>query len=42
MEKALSLQDFRKMFKTVEECLNYLMEMKWGGFKCNKCGFQII
>ena len=39
MQKVLTIMDFRKQFKTEEDCLNYLVEIKWGaGFKCIKCG----
>src|ERR1035437_5953072 len=41
MQKALSIKDFRKKFKTEEDCLNYLVETKWGdGYKCVKCGCE--
>lgn len=39
MSEALSINKFRNLFKTNEDCLNYLIEKKWGnGYKCHKCG----
>ena len=39
MQKALSIKDFRKKFKTEEDCVSYLVEAKWGdGYQCVKCG----
>lgn len=38
MQKLLTIMDFRKQFKSEEDCLKYLVENKWGaGFKCIKC-----
>lgn len=38
MTNTLSVQEFRNRFKTEEDCLNYLIEIKWGkGYKCIKC-----
>jgi transposase-like protein len=35
----ISIQEFRKRFKTNDDCYNFLIEQKWGnGFKCIKCG----
>lgn len=39
MTEALTIQEFRKRFKTEEDCINYLIDVKWGnGYKCKKCG----
>ena len=39
MFKGLSIYDFRKAFKTEEDCLDYLFKKKWSnGFVCKKCG----
>lgn len=39
MEGLVTIMDFRKQFKSEEDCLKYLIEIKWGaGFKCIKCG----
>ena len=36
--KSLSLFDFQGQFKTAEDCLIYLSNIKWGkGFICRKC-----
>ena len=36
--KSLSLFDFQEQFKTAEDCLIYLSNIKWGkGFICRKC-----
>jgi transposase-like protein/predicted nucleic-acid-binding Zn-ribbon protein len=41
MKKALSISEFRNKFRTEEDCLNYLLEVKWGnGYKCIKCGCE--
>ena len=38
MQKALTIQNFRKQFSTEEDCINYLIELKWGkGYKCIRC-----
>lgn len=38
MQKALTIQSFRKQFSTEEDCINYLIELKWGkGYKCIRC-----
>jgi transposase-like protein len=38
MTEALTIQEFRKRFKTEEDCINYLIDVKWGkGYKCKKC-----
>lgn len=38
MLKGLTIEDFRKRFQNEEDCLNYLIEKKWGnGFTCVKC-----
>ena len=35
----IGIIDFRKQFKTEEDCLKYLVQIKWGnGYKCIKCG----
>jgi len=35
----IGIIDFRKQFKTEEDCLKYLVDIKWGnGYKCIKCG----
>lgn len=37
--KSLSLFEFQGQFKSEEDCLIYLSELKWkNGFKCRKCG----
>lgn len=37
--KSLSLFEFQDRFKTSEDCLIYLSNLKWkGGFVCKKCG----
>lgn len=39
MFKGVSAVDFRKQFKTEDDCLKYLVDLKWSnGFKCVKCG----
>jgi transposase-like protein len=39
MKLGMTIADFRKQFKTDEDCLNYLVEQKWGkGYNCIKCG----
>ena len=39
MRTSMSIIYFRKQFKTEEDCINYLIEQKWGiGYKCIKCG----
>lgn len=39
MQKALSIKEFRTKYKTEDDCLNFLVEKKWGeGYKCIKCG----
>lgn len=41
MKKTLSIKDFRAKFKTEQDCLNYLLETKWGeGYQCIKCGCE--
>jgi transposase-like protein/predicted nucleic-acid-binding Zn-ribbon protein len=38
MTKGLTIVEFRKRFQTEADCLNYLIELKWGnGFACVKC-----
>ena len=38
MQKALSMNQFREKFQTEEDCLKYLIEIKWGsGYKCHRC-----
>ena len=37
--KSLSLFEFQEQFKSSEDCLRYLSEIKWkSGFICRKCG----
>jgi len=37
--KSLSLFEFQERFGTKEDCLRYLVELKWGdGYRCSKCG----
>lgn len=37
--KSLSLFEFQERFGTREDCLDYLVELKWGdGYRCKKCG----
>lgn len=39
MLEGLTLKEFKSRFKTNDDCLAYLVELKWGlGFKCSKCG----
>jgi hypothetical protein len=39
----IGIIDFRKQFKTEEDCLKYLVQIKWGnGYKCIKCGHKVI
>ncbi len=38
MFKGISIYDFRKQFTTEDDCLQYLVDIKWGnGSKCSKC-----
>lgn len=38
MVNNLTIQDFRTRFETEEDCLNYLIEIKWGkGYQCIRC-----
>ena len=38
MFTGITTQQFREQFKTEEDCLKYLMDLKWGnGYKCPKC-----
>lgn len=38
MKKGLTIEGFRSLYKSEEDCLNYLIELKWGkGYKCIKC-----
>lgn len=38
MNKGLTIKRFRNRFTTEEDCLNYLIEIKWGqGYQCIKC-----
>jgi DNA-directed RNA polymerase subunit RPC12/RpoP len=40
MFKSKDFLSFQQQFKTTEDCLKYLEELKWnGGYKCNRCGF---
>lgn len=37
MFKGIGIHDFRKQFKTEEDWLKYLVDLKWGnGFKCGQ------
>lgn len=39
MFSGLSLSQFRDRFRSEEDCLKYLIELKWGnGYECPKCG----
>lgn len=41
MFKAITIQEFRKKFSTNADCMNYLVELKWGnGYTCRRCGHQ--
>ena len=34
----LTIQQFRERFQTNEDCLKFLIEVKWGGgYQCPKC-----
>jgi len=38
MFKGISICEFRKYFQTEEDCLRYLVEIKWSvGYSCKKC-----
>lgn len=38
---SLSIFEFKERFKTKEDCLSYLSDIKWrDGFKCKKCGHE--
>ena len=38
MLQGLKLKEFKLRFKTNDDCLEYLVEIKWGaGFKCSRC-----
>lgn len=38
MQNILTITDFRNRFKTEEDCLNYLIDIKWRqDYKCVKC-----
>ncbi len=38
-QKAMTFEEFRKIFPDEEACLQYLNELKWkDGFACRKCG----
>ena len=38
MFQGMNIIDFGKRFQTNADCLEYLMDIKWGeGFKCCKC-----
>ncbi len=35
----ISPEQFEKMFQTEEDCIRFLIELKWGrGFRCRRCG----
>jgi hypothetical protein len=39
MFTGMNIIEFGKRFQTNADCLQYLMDIKWGeGFKCDKCG----
>ena len=39
MFKGMNIIEFVKRFQTNADCLQYLMDVKWGtGFTCCKCG----
>ncbi|MEJ7680298.1 MAG: IS1595 family transposase [Segetibacter sp.] len=41
MFTGISILDFRRQFKTEDDCLKYLVDIKWGnGYKCVKCGHK--
>ena len=41
MLKGLTIVEFRERFKTEADCLNHLIELKWGnGYKCLKCNCE--
>lgn len=41
MQKAMTISEYRERFRAEEDCINYLMELKWGnGYKCRKCGCE--
>jgi len=40
MFEGITIQEFRERFQTEDDCLNYLMEIKWGeGYNCPKCDY---
>jgi transposase-like protein len=39
MQGTLTIHEFRNRFKTEEDCVNYLIDLKWGkGYNCKRCG----
>ena len=39
--KSLSLFEFQERFSSAEDCILYLVDLKWGkGFRCKKCGHR--
>lgn len=41
MQKLLDYTEFKKIFSTIEQCYEYLIELKWGnGFSCIRCGSE--
>jgi transposase-like protein len=39
MLTGISLKEFKSTFKTNEDCMQYLVDLKWqDGYKCSKCG----
>ena len=38
MFEGITLKEFKSRFKTNDDCMEYLVELKWGsGYKCSKC-----
>ncbi len=38
MIERLTFKEFKTRFKTNEDCLAYLVALKWGaGYKCSRC-----
>ena len=43
MLEGITLKEFKTRFKTNADCMEYLVELKWGtGYECIKCKHQPI
>lgn len=42
MFEGVTIKEFKERFKTNEDCMQYLVELKWGsGFSCNRCNHTV-